>query len=70
MRSFDIKEEDRLAREEEFLMQLWFTLNPYGNRDTVEGRVLYVFLKLVFDPYWDGLQETMNMLINEADILV
>ena len=54
-RTFDIAEEERLAREEEFLMQLWYMLNPLGDRDKIEGRILYVFLKLVYDPYWDGL---------------
>ena len=41
-------------------------LNPYGNREKIEGRVLYVFFKLVYDPYWDGMQESMNDLIEEA----
>ena len=63
-------EEERLAREEEFLMQLWYMLNPLGDRDKIEGRILYVFLKLVYDPYWDGLQETMAQMIDEACKLV
>ena len=41
-------------------------LNPYGNREKIEGRVLYVFFKLVYDPYWDGMQESMIDLIEEA----
>ena len=45
-------------------MQLWYALNPFGDREKIEGRVLYVFLKLVYDPYWDGQQESMNELIN------
>ena len=47
-------------------MQLWYVLNPYGNREKIEGRVLYVFFKLVYDPYWDGMQESMIDLIEEA----
>ena len=53
-RNMEMKEEERQQREEEFLMQFWYILNPYGNREKIEGRVLYVFLKLVIDPYWDG----------------
>ena len=45
-------------------------LNPYGNREKIEGRVLYVFLKLVYDPYWDGSQESMSQLIDEASNLM
>ena len=44
-------------------MQLWYMLNPLSDRDKIEGRILYIFLKLVYDPYWDGLQQTMNELI-------
>ena len=53
-RAFEILEEERQSREEEFLMQLWYALNPFGDREKIEGRVLYVFLKLAYDPYWDG----------------
>ena len=69
-RTVEIKEEERQAREEEFLMQLWYNLNPYGNREKIEGRVLYIFLKLVYDPYWDGQPETMDQLIAEANKLI
>jgi len=55
-----------MAREEELLMQFWYILNPYGNREKIEGRIIYVFLKLVYDPYWDGTQESMNQMIEEA----
>lgn len=51
-------------------MQFWYLLNPLGDREKIEGRILYVFLKLVYDPYWDGLQETMQQMINEASKLV
>ena len=51
-------------------MQLWYMLNPLGDRDKIEGRILYIFLKLVYDPYWDGLQQTLNQLILEAEKLV
>lgn len=50
-------------------MQLWYMLNPYGNREKIEGRVLYVFLKLAYDPYWDGTQDSMNELIMETKSL-
>ena len=62
-RTFEILEEERQAREEEFLMQLWYALNPFGDREKIEGRVLYVFLKLAYDPFWDGQQESMDELI-------
>ena len=42
--------ESRLEREELFLMQLWYVLNPYG-AISVEVRIIYTFLKLVYDPY-------------------
>ena len=45
-------------------------LNPFGNREKIEGRILYVFLKLVYDPYWDGTAESMNQLIEESETLV
>ena len=51
-------------------MQLWYMLNPLGDRDKIEGRILYIFLKLVYDPYWDGQQQTLNQLIQEAEKLV
>lgn len=47
-------------------MQLWYALNPYGDREKIEGRVLYVFLKLAYDPYWDGQQESLYELIEAA----
>jgi hypothetical protein len=42
-----------LQREELFLMHLWYMLNPIEST-TIEVRILYTFLKLVFDPYQDG----------------
>ena len=39
-----------LQREELFLMHLWYLLNPIEST-TVEVRILYTFLKLVYDPY-------------------
>ena len=51
-------------------MQLWYMLNPLGDRDKIEGRILYIFLKLVYDPYWDVQQQTLNQLIQEAEKLV
>ena len=47
-------------------MQLWYALNPFGDREKIEGRVLYVFLKLAYDPYWDGQQESLYELIEAA----
>lgn len=52
----------RMEREELFLMHLWYTLNPFGAL-TVEARYLKVFLELVYDPYWDGTQESLDALI-------
>lgn len=34
-------------------MNLWYTLNPI-EKTTLEAKILYTFLKLVFDPYHDG----------------
>ena len=49
-------------------MHLWFLLNPYGAL-TIEVRILKTFLNLVFDPYWDGKNESMDSLIKETERL-
>lgn len=46
-------------------MHLWYLLNPFG-ADLLEVRILYTFLKLVYDPYYDGNSESMETLISEA----
>lgn len=33
-------------------------------------RILYTFLKLVYDPYWDGTTQSMDNLILDAMRLV
>jgi len=48
-------------------MQLWYALNPFADRERIEGRVLYVFFKLVYDPYWDGQQESMTELVEATE---
>lgn len=48
---------------------MWCLLNPFGT-DFLEVRILYTFLKLVYDPYNDGSQEKLNQLIEEATKLV
>lgn len=50
-------------------MHLWCLLNPFG-ADSLEVRILYTFLKLVYDPYNDGSKEKLNQLIEEATKLV
>ena len=49
-----VSNQERLAREEVFLMHFWHIINPLNNGTTVEGRVIYTFLKLIYDPYQDG----------------
>lgn len=58
----------RLEREELFLMHLWYLLNPYGSV-TIEVRIFKTFIKLIFDPYWDGKNESMDSLIEETERL-
>lgn len=48
---------------------MWCLLNPFRT-DFLEVRILYTFLKLVYDPYNDGSQEKLNQLIEEATKLV
>lgn len=59
-----------MAREEEFLMQFWYQLNPFGHRDYIEGRVLYIFLKMIYDPYSDLSEDGMWLLVTEAQKFV
>jgi len=48
---------------------LWCLLNPFRT-DFLEVRILYTFLKLVYDPYNDGSQEKLNQMVEEATKLV
>jgi hypothetical protein len=48
---------DRKAREEVFLMHFWYLINPLHNKETVECRILFTLLKVVYDPYSDGSTE-------------
>jgi hypothetical protein len=50
------------------MMHLWYLLNPF-NSQVLEVRILYTFLKLVYDPYYDGSSEQMESLITEATTL-
>lgn len=34
-------------------------INPFKKAETVEGRVIYTMLKLIYDPYQDGSNESM-----------
>ncbi len=49
-----VSNQERLAREEVFLMHFWHLINPLNNGETVESRVIFTFLKLIYDPYQDG----------------
>jgi hypothetical protein len=49
-------------------MHLWYLLNPYGSV-TIEVRIFKTFIKLIFDPYWDGKNESMDSLIEETERL-
>jgi len=60
---------ERSKREQEFTIHLWCLLNPFRT-DFLEVRILYTFLKLVYDPYNDGSQEKLDHLIEEATKLV
>ena len=66
----DIEHEQRHRREEEFLMQLWYLLNPLCNKDRIKGNVIAAFLKTVYDPYLDTDQESINMMVSAAAKLV
>lgn len=48
---------------------MWCLLNPFG-AEFLEVRILYTFLKLVYDPYHDGSQEKFDILLQEASRLV
>jgi|LauGreDrversion4_2_1035121.scaffolds.fasta_scaffold200904_2 hypothetical protein len=58
-----------LEREEIFLMKLWYMLNPVEST-TIEVRILYTFLKLVYDPYNDGTAESLSALAGETSRLL
>lgn len=47
-----------LEREELFLMKFWYILNPIEST-TIEVRIVYTFLKLIYDPYNDGTPESL-----------
>ena len=47
-----------LEREELFLMKFWYILNPVEST-TIEVRIVFTFLKLVYDPYNDGTPESL-----------
>ena len=61
MFSEDVKKVNKtlLQREELFLMHLWYMLNP-TEQTTLEAKILYTFLKVVFDPYQDGSPESFS----------
>jgi hypothetical protein len=44
------------------MMHLWHLLNPY-DADLLEVRIFYTFLKLVYDPYYDGNRDQMEIFI-------
>lgn len=47
-----------LEREELFLMKFWYILNPIEST-TIEVRIVFTFLKLVYDPYNEGTPESL-----------
>ena len=47
-----------LEREELFLMKFWYILNPVEST-TIEVRIVFTFLKLVYDPYNEGTPESL-----------
>jgi hypothetical protein len=50
-------------------MHLWYLLNPIDSAQ-IEVRVVYTFLKLVYDPYNDGTPKSMNQLTSETKRLL
>jgi len=56
-----IIEEEHSLREEEFLMQFWFLLNPFNN-ETIEAAIVLEFLKLVYDPYSKPTDEILDQI--------
>ena len=41
------------------LENLWILLNPY-NAPLLDVKALYSFLKEIYNPYWDGNEQSMN----------
>ena len=58
-----------LEREELFLMKFWYILNPVEST-TIEVRIVFTFLKLVYDPYNDGTAESLQTLAAETSRLL
>ena len=71
MFSEDVKKVNKtlLQREELFLMHLWYMLNP-TEQTSLEAKILYTFLKVVFDPYQDGSPESFSQLVFETKRLL
>ena len=59
------KEREREQREEAFLLKCWTLLNPLGTREHVELNCLFVFLKLIYNPYQDASKETQTAVIQD-----
>jgi hypothetical protein len=50
LNTFQIKIEERKIKEDEFLAQLWYKVNPV-NIETVDANIMLEVLKLIYDPY-------------------
>ena len=50
-------------------MHLWYMLNP-TEQTTLEAKILYTFLKVVFDPYQDGSPESFSQLVSQTKRLL
>jgi len=39
-------------------MHFWQLINPLNNSDNIDGKILFAFIKLIYDPYFDGTAES------------
>jgi hypothetical protein len=51
-------------------MHFWYLLNPLHNKETVECRILFTLLKVIYDPYTDGSDTAFNYLVDDTGRLI
>lgn len=51
-------------------MHFWYLLNPLHSREQIELPILLGFLKVVFDPYFDGSDSQFQQLVADAGRVV
>jgi hypothetical protein len=53
----------RVEKEEEFLFQIWYLLNPLMT-ERIQTKVVCDFMKLVYDPYMPNQAENVQMKVS------